>query len=563
MEREWWKDAVVYEIYCKSFCDSDGDGIGDLRGVISKLPILHELGITCIWFTPIFTSPQVDNGYDVADYEDIDPAYGTIDDFRELLRCAHALGIRVILDMVLNHSSDEHRWFRESRRSKDNPYRNYYIWHAPKPDGSEPNNWGNYFREGNGSAWTFDEATGEYYLHQYSAKMPDLNWEYEPLRKELYAMMNRWLALGVDGFRFDVFTRFKKPDGFPDTKKAADPLLDHGFIVDRDMCTCVDGIHTFLRELHENVIAGKDIFTVGEGSGIHAGNAAEYITADRRELQSVYHFNLISRKRPPFTSADFRRVQSDWAEVLNRGGWYAQYFGNHDQPRAVSRYGDELFRVESAKLLAMLAHTTPGTPFLYQGEEIGMTNVSYDSIEDYNDRYTVGDYRSMIRFGMTPEDALAILRPKSRDNARAPYHWDGSKNAGFTTGTPWLKLNKNYREVNLEADRKRPDSIFAFYQALIRLRREHPAITDGSLRFLLKDDPDVIAYLRECPEETLLVLANKSCKTRSVSLPEELRCAEFTLLLGSRPESEAALRETKEFLPWEAGLYLLRQAGKE
>ncbi len=547
----------MYEIYCKSFCDSNGDGIGDLQGVISKLPMLQELGINCIWFTPIFTSPQVDNGYDVADYQNIDPAYGTLDDFKELLLKAHALGIRILLDMVLNHSSDEHRWFLESRKSKDNPYRNYYIWQPPKTDGSEPNNWGNYFLEGNGSAWTFDKATGEYYLHQYSAKMPDLNWEYVPLREEVYRMMRWWLDMGVDGFRFDIFTRFKKPAGFPDTPKSPNALLDrNGFIVDRDMCTCVDGIHEIWQNIHKNVMEGRDIFTIGEGSGINIQNVADYTAQSRKELDTVYHFNLVSRKRPPFTLQQFRTEQTQWAEVMKKDVWTTQYLSNHDQPRMVSRYGsDGQFRVESAKLLAVLVHTMPGTPFLYQGEEIGMTNVAYSCIENYNDRYTVGEYYSMLENGMEAEQALAILQPKSRDNTRTPYQWNASRHAGFTTGTPWLKVNENYPSVNYEADQKSSDSIFAFYQQLIRMRKDHPAIIGGNLEFVLPDHENVLMYLRRYEQETLLIIANKSDCEVPVQVPPELIGKVFRRLLSNRPETVPSLGGRSAWLPWEAEIY--------
>lgn len=559
MEKKWWHDAVVYEIYCKSFCDSNGDGIGDLKGVMSKLPVLKELGINCIWFTPIYKSPQVDNGYDVADYRDIEPDYGTLEDFRQLLDTAHSMGIRVIMDQVLNHSSDECEWFRESRKSKDNPYRNYYIWQPPKADGSEPNNWGNYFREGNGSAWTFDEATGEYYLHQYSAKMPDLNWDYEPLRQEIYSMLRWWLDMGVDGFRLDIFSRLKKPEGFPDTKKAPDILLDHnGFVVDQSMCTCVEGIHEILHALYVNVFGPYNCMTVGEGSGITAKNAPEYIGENRQEIATVYHFNLASRKRPPFTVQKYREVQSEWAGIMSRNCWSTQYLSNHDSPRQVSRYGnDGEYRVPSAKLLATLIHTSPGTPFIYQGEELGMVNVQFDSIADYNCRYTVGDYHSMIRSGVSPEEALKVLGPKSRDNARTPYQWDGSENAGFSTGKSWIKVNPRYKEINLEADRKSPDSIFAYYQKLIAMRKVHPAIIDGDLQFLLPEHPQMIVYLRQCLRETLLVIANYSGETAMFQLPEAVTERKWKRLLSNRAETVPSVERRDAWLPWEAEVYSL------
>lgn len=560
MKKKWWHDAVVYEIYCKSFCDSNGDGIGDLRGVMSKLPVLRDLGVNCIWFTPIYTSPQVDNGYDVADYRNIDPAYGTLADFKELLDMAHSMGIRVIMDMVLNHSSDECEWFRESRKSKDNPYRNYYIWQPPKPDGSEPNNWGSYFREGNGSAWEFDATTGEYYLHQYSIKMPDLNWEYEPLRREIYDMLHFWVDLGVDGFRLDIFTRFKKPAGFPDTKKEPVPMLDrNGFVVDTTMCTNVEGIHEIIHELYTEVFGPRNCMTVGEGAGVSFLNAVDYVSASREELDMVYHFQLANRHMHSITTDHFRLVQTKWAEVIRQNGWAVQYFSNHDSARQVSCYGCDTpeYRADSAKLLATLIHTTPGTPFIYQGEEIGMTNVKYDSIEDYNCCYTLGDYHSMVASGASPKEALEILAPKSRDNARTPYQWDTTANAGFTTGKPWIKVNPRYEEINLEADRKSEDSIFAFYQKLIQMRKEDPAIVDGDLRFYLEDHKEIIMYTRSCARETLLIVANYSGDPVALTLPEELRGSLWNRLLTNKKDTAPAIAEGRALLPWEVEIYEL------
>ena len=558
MEKKWWQEAVVYEIYCKSFCDSDGDGIGDLKGVMSKLPMLKELGINCIWFTPIYKSPQVDNGYDVADYYDIEPDYGTLDDFKQLLDMAHSMGIRVIMDQVLNHSSDECVWFQESRKSKDNPYRNFYIWQPPKEDGSEPNNWGNRFREGNGSAWEFDELTGEYYLHQYSKKMPDLNWEYEPLRQEIYKMLRYWLDMGVDGFRLDIFTRLKKPEGLPDSYNASNPELDrNGYILDNAMCTCVPGIHEILHDIWVNVFGPYDCYTVGEGSGINAGNAASYISEGAEQISSVYHFMLSSRKRNPFTHAQFRKVQKDWADLSKQNCWATQYFSNHDSQRQVSHYGSEKFRVPSAKLLAALLHTTPGTPYLYQGEEIGMVNVQFDTIEDYNCCYTVGDYNSMIFKGVDPETAIKTVGPRSRDNARTPYQWDASENAGFTTGKPWIKVNPKYTEINLEADRKAPDSVFAYYQKLIEMRKTHPAILDGDLNFYMEDSDQVLMYTRACARETLLIVANKSDEKATIQLPEELANHQWKLVLGNYGKDKTIL-ERGEAEPWECDIYTLQ-----
>ena len=560
MKKKWWQEAVVYEIYCKSFCDSDGDGIGDLRGVMSKLCVLRDLGVNCIWFTPIYTSPQVDNGYDVADYRNIDPAYGTLDDFKELVDKAHGMGIRIIMDMVLNHSSDECEWFKESRKSRDNPYRNYYIWQPPKEDGSEPNNWGSYFREGNGSAWEFDETTGEYYLHQYSIKMPDLNWEYEPLRREIYDMLNFWIDLGVDGFRLDIFTRFKKPEGFPDTKKQPDPVLDrNGFVVDASMCTNVEGIHEILHELYTEVFGPRGCVTVGEGAGVSYKNALDYVCASREEIDMVYHFDLAYRGRYAISNDLFRKVQGKWADVMKHNAWAVQYLSNHDSARQVSCYGcdSDEYRADSAKLLAAFIHTTPGTPFIYQGEEIGMTNVKYNSIEDYNCRYTVGDYHAMIASGVSPEEAIETLAPRSRDNARTPYQWNGSENAGFTTGKPWIKVNPKYKSINLEADRSSEDSIFAFYQELTKMRREDPAIIDGDLTFLLEDNEQIIMYKRACMRQTLLVVANYSGKTAKFDIPDEIRSSMWTRRLTNKNNTSPSLDDGRNLLPWEVEIYEL------
>lgn len=557
MEKNWWKEAVVYEIYCKSFCDSGGDGLGDLQGVISKLPVLKDLGVNCIWFAPIYTSPQVDNGYDVADYQDIEPAYGGLETFRELLQKAHAMGIRVIMDMVLNHSSDEHRWFRESRKSKDNPYRNYYIWKDPAPDGSEPNNWGNYFKEGNGSMWTFDETTGQYYFHQYSEKMPDLNWEYEPLRKEIYKMLNWWLDFGVDGFRLDVISRLKKTPGFPDSTQKPDPITDKGrFVADRFMCTDVPGIHDFLQELNAEVFGKRGCFTVGEGAGINTENALMYIAPERKELNSVYHFELGSRTRYTLTPEHFRTVQKKWAAVMAQGGWAVQYLSNHDSARQVSCYGSEAYRTESAKLLGTLIHTTPGIPFIYQGEEMGMTNVYFDSIEDHNCCYTLGDYDTLVKNGVDPKEALKTVAPRSRDNARTPYQWDGTEHAGFTTGTPWMKVNPAYKSINLAADRQSPDSIFAYYRKLTDLRREHPVVIYGDLEFLLEEHPSVVMYLRRHEGKTLLVIANMSNEEAAVELPEQLKGKNWQRVLTNREDTVPSVEGRKTWLPWETEVYM-------
>ena len=555
MKKRWWHDAVVYEIYCKSFCDSNGDGIGDIPGVISKLPVLKELGINTIWFTPLYKSPQVDNGYDVEDYQSIDPDYGTMEDFKQLLDTAHDMGIRVIMDLVLNHSSDKCKWFQEAKKSRDNPYRNYYIWHDGKPDGSEPNNWANYFYEGKGSAWEWDEATQQYYLHLYSKHMPDLNWDYQPLREEVYAMMRWWLDMGVDGFRLDVFPSLKKPDGFPD---AEGPLDVNGFAQDRKNRCNVPGLHEILHEMNTEVFSKYDCMTVGEAIRTPYTIAADYIRAERKELDSLYHFEVCHRLPKVTTVPEYKAAQVRWAKIVENDAWLAQHLSNHDFPRQVSRFGnDQEYRKECAKLLATLTHTLPGTPYVYQGEEIGMTNVAFETIEEYNDAYTVGQYHSMIRAGKTQEETWALLRPISRDNARTPYQWDGSRHSGFTTGKPWLGLNPRYPEINLEADRKDPDSIFAYYQKLIAMRKTDPAIIDGIFEMLAPEDEKVVMYLRKCTRQTLLVVANFSGETLTLPETEQVSGHRWEQLLCNYNGSDCLTAKTLQ--PWEAAIYELTE----
>ena len=557
MKRKWWHDAVVYQIYCKSFCDSNGDGIGDLPGVISKLPMLKELGINCIWFTPIFPSPQVDNGYDVADYRDIDPAYGTLADFKNLLETAHSMDIRIILDMVFNHSSDQCKWFQEAKKSRDNPYRDYYIWHDGKPDGSEPNNWGNYFFEGKGSAWEWDENTKQYYLHYYSKHMPDLNWEHAPLRREIYDMMRWWLDMGVDGFRLDVITSLKKPAGFPDYPGE---LAVNGYAQGREQRCNVPGIHEILQEMNREVFSKYDIMTVGEGARVTVEMVSDYICAGRQELDSMYHFDICNRDPAPPSVLRYKQAQMAWAKVVEGNAWIAQHLSNHDFPRQVSRFGnDKEYRVPSAKLLATLTHTMPGTPYVYQGEEIGMTNVEFATIEEYNDPYTVGQYHAMIKAGI-PEDAVwAKLRPISRDNPRTPYQWNSGENGGFTTGKPWIKVNPRYGQINYTADRAAQDSIFAYYQKLIALRKTCPAIVDGLFEMLLPDHERVVMYLRRTARQTLLVVANFTDSETPVVLPEAIAGHRWHRLLTNYETNTPSL-ERAAWQPWEAEIYELEES---
>ncbi|MDO4489192.1 MAG: alpha-glucosidase [Eubacteriales bacterium] len=562
----WWKEAVIYEIYMKSFKDTDGDGIGDIRGVIEKLPYLKELGINCIWFTPIYPSPQVDNGYDVADYYGINEAYGGMDAFKELLSKAHALGIRIVMDMVLNHSSDECLWFKEARKSKDNPYRDYYIWGDPKEDGSEPCNWANCFNDGNGSAWTYTEETGQYYFHNYSYKMPELNWKSEKLREEVYSMMRGWLALGVDGFRLDVINRIKKPDAFHDLESVNSLGYAEG---GKKQCSNVPGFEDIIHDIAENtwLLPQYDAFSMGECGGVTSENALRYLDPEKRVLDTLYHFEIVSRKKE-ISLRDYKRIEAGWASLMEKGVWPIQHLGNHDQPRLVSKFGDdstEELRIRSARCLALLTYMMPGTPIIYQGDEIGMVNTYFDNIKDYNDRYTVGDYMERRKAGMTHAEALFPIRMASRDNARTPMLWDSSKNAGFTEGTPWIKVNNNYPRINAELDRSKPEaeSVFRFYQKLISMRKEHPAVINGDFTMYLPDDDHFVVFTRHDPQshEILLVIANAS--SEAAVLPEIPEPAvsqknHETLIstTGNDFEIDKDCSSPRTFLPWEA--YVLK-----
>lgn len=558
MIKKWWQEAVVYQIYCKSFCDTNGDGIGDLRGVISKLPILKELGINCIWFNPIYKSPQIDNGYDISDYQDIDPSYGTLDDFKELLNLAHSMGIRVVMDLVLNHTSTEHEWFKKSRESKvDNPYRDYYVWRPAKENGKEPNNWGNYFYEGKGSAWEYDEKTNEYYLHNYSKLMADVNWEYEPLRQEMYKMMKWWLDLGVDGFRLDAINRLKKPEGLPDSKMPpAPPVGIYGYVVDRAICTNVPGIHELLREINKNVWSQYDCMTVGETGNLSSDGALPYICQGNNEIDMVFHFE-IGKNPKIITVNEYKETQQRWIDLMKHNAWISQFMTNHDSPRQVSRFGnDKEYRVESAKMLATLIHTMPGTPFIYQGEEIGMTDVYFDTIDDYNEKYTVGKYWTMIEAGEKPEVALGKLRAMSRDNARTPYQWDDSNNSGFTSGKPWIKVNPRYKEINFKNDSLLEDPIFDYYKELINIRKKHPAIIDGNFEFKLFEDPNIVMYIRKCSRETLLIVCNFSNEEVNINYPDEILNSKWHRILTNRRKTTPSIDGKREkWMPWEAEIY--------
>jgi len=510
MKKAWWKEAIVYQIYPRSFCDSNGDGIGDLNGITSKLDYLKELGIDVIWLSPVYKSPNDDNGYDISDYEAIMTEFGTMDDFDKMLSEAHGRGIKIVMDLVVNHTSDEHPWFVESRSSKDNPKRDYYIWKEGK-NGKEPNNWGSAF---SGPAWKYDEKTDMYYLHLFSVKQPDLNWENQKVRKEVFDMMTRWCKKGIDGFRMDVISLISKPEGFPDAKVV-------GLYGDMNICANGPKVHDYLKEMNQKVLSKFDIMTVGETAGVTLDEAKRYANSEGSELNMVFqfeHMNLDSGEKFKWSTKHIPLVPlkenlTKWQLGLDDVAWNSLYFCNHDQPRIVSRLGDDSdeFRELSAKCIATCLHMMQGTPYVYQGEELGMTNTVFNSVDDFRDLESVNAYRELIESGLyTKEDMFPKIAHKSRDNARTPMPWDTSENAGFTTGTPWLALNPNYNKINVADQLKREDSVFHYYQKLIKLRKEYEIIVYGKYELLLPDDEHIFAYVRTLGNQKLLVVCNFS-----------------------------------------------------
>ena len=510
MKKAWWKEAIVYQIYPRSFCDSNGDGIGDLNGITSKLDYLKELGIDVIWLSPVYKSPNDDNGYDISDYEAIMTEFGTMDDFDKMLSEAHKRGIKIVMDLVVNHTSDEHPWFVESRSSKDNPKRDYYIWKEGK-NGKEPNNWGSAF---SGPAWKYDEKTDMYYLHLFSVKQPDLNWENQKVRKEVFDMMTRWCKKGIDGFRMDVISLISKPEGFPDAKVV-------GLYGDMNICANGPKVHDYLKEMNQKVLSKFDIMTVGETAGVTLDEAKRYASSEGSELNMVFqfeHMNLDSGEKFKWSTKHIPLVPlkenlTKWQLGLDDVAWNSLYFCNHDQPRIVSRLGDDSdeFRELSAKCIATCLHMMQGTPYVYQGEELGMTNTVFNSVDDFRDLESVNAYRELIESGLyTKEDMFPKIAHKSRDNARTPMPWDTSENAGFTTGTPWLALNPNYNKINVADQLKREDSVFHYYQKLIKLRKEYEIIVYGKYELLLPDDEHIFAYVRTLGNQKLLVVCNFS-----------------------------------------------------
>ncbi|MCT7661085.1 alpha-glucosidase [Mycobacterium deserti] len=554
----WWQSAVVYQIYPRSFADSNGDGVGDLRGVIGRLDYLRTLGIDVIWLSPVYRSPQVDNGYDISDYRDIDPLFGTLPEFDALLARVHELGMKLVMDLVVNHTSDEHPWFVESRSSRDSATRDWYIWRDAR-DGAEPNNWGSLF---SGSAWEWDQTTGQYYLHLFDRKQPDLNWQNPQVRKAVQDTMIWWLDRGVDGFRMDVINFISKADGLPDAPAAP----EQRFVVAFENFADGPHVHEYLAEMTRAVFGGRDgeFITVGEMPGVTPQQARLYTDPTRGELNMVFQFEHVSVDHGPAGKFDYRgldlvalkKALHRWQVELADTGWNSLYWNNHDQPRVVSRFGDDDpdYWAASAKALATILHGMRGTPFVYQGEELGMTNFPFRTPQDHRDLEAVNFHRSVLETGGDEAAALAGLAKISRDNARTPMQWDAGPNAGFSTGEPWLAVNPNHTWLNAAAQIDSAGSVFAHYQALIRLRHDLPVLVDGDFTPLMEDDPQIWAYTRSTSTAELLIIANCGRDPRTVDIGREWIDAEMLLGLADAPATLTSA--SLDLAGWDARIYM-------
>lgn len=529
MSAKWWETGVIYQIYPRSFYDTDGDGIGDLSGVREKLDYLVDLGVDAIWLSPVFLSPQIDNGYDVADYRQIDPLFGTNEDMRELITAAHQKKIKIIMDFVANHTSDQHQWFQESRKGRNNPYSDYYIWQDAKSDGSEPNNWRGNF---GGSAWTWEESRQQYYLHYYAKEQPDLNWENPQVRQEIYDAMLYWKEAGVDGWRLDVITSISKDWAFPDNQEVSSTANQHNG----------PRMHEFIRELNQQILTPYEMMSVGEAPASSAKDAPLLVDPKRNELDMLFTFEHMQididkaakKDRWGIKEPDFRELKATlarWQTALDGHGWNGLYLANHDQARIPSRWGDEgAFRYESATAFATLLHGLKGTPFIYQGEEIGMTNPHFD-LQEYTDVEISGNYQRYVveEQSLTPEAFINAVHKVSRDNARTPMQWDATAEAGFTTGKPWFKVNPAYVDINVEKDRQSPKSVFRYYQALIDLRHQEAILRDGTFELLYPEDATMAIYTRTNQTETWLIAVNLTGETQE--LPADLIPENFQVKL--------------------------------
>lgn len=555
MNEKWWKNAVVYQIYPRSFNDSNGDGIGDLEGIYEKLDYLAELGIDVIWMSPVYKSPNDDNGYDISDYQDIMDDFGTMDDFDRVLKKAHSLNIKIMMDLVVNHTSDEHKWFIESKKSKDNPYHDYYMWADPDKNGNPPNRWESCF---SGSAWEYVESVGQFYLHSFSRKQPDLNWDNPKVREEVFKMMTWWCDKGIDGFRMDVISMISKYPGLPDG-----PENGNGYTGN----TSCDGpnIHKYLREMNEKVLSKYRLITVGECPGVNAEQAKKYANIDGSELDMIFQFEHVSGSalKPchhgkwdgeAMTMPELRANFTKWQKDLEGCAWNSLFLSNHDQPRCVSRFGNdsEQYRELSAKMLATMTHFQKGTPYVYQGEELGMTNAYMENIADYRDIESLNAYKELTTKENIPaKTVMGYIKAVGRDNARTPMQWDASDNGGFTSGTPWLQVNKNYKTINAAAQVNDPDSVFAYYKKLIALRHTNEVMVNGVYDVLIPDHPQIYAYTRTLGDKQLLVLCNDSDTNVAIpaELQEKIHAAKNILIQNYKDTDESTLR------PYEAVVY--------
>jgi oligo-1,6-glucosidase len=561
-DKQWWKEAVVYQIYPRSFKDSTGSGVGDLNGITGKLDYLKDLGVDVLWLSPIYESPNVDNGYDISDYQAISREFGDMADFDRLLAAAHERGLKIVMDLVVNHTSNQHTWFIESRSSCDNPKRDWYIWRDGADDDSPPNTLGSIF---SGSAWKKDTATGQYYLHLFAKEQPDLNWRNPEVRGAVFSMMRWWLDKGIDGFRMDVINLIGKPD---EALTISDKPLDEALsISDKPLDASPNDklTHDYLQEMYREVLSHYDIMTVGETPGVTPSAARQFAGFDAGELNMVFQFELMDVDADPQTNkwnqnryrlSDVKRIMSKWQTELYGVAWNSLYWNNHDQPRVVSRFGDDSCverRVRSAKTLATCLHLMQGTPYIYQGEELGMTNFPIQSLDDIRDVESLNAYRELVseRKVFSHEQMMAAIRKSGRDNARTPMQWDKTANAGFTIGVPWLAVNPNYVEINAEAQVQDPSSVFSYYKRLIALRKQYPIIVHGNYELLLPDDERLFVYYRRFEGRTLLVFCNFSGET--LPRPPGTGFGLGSLLISNYAETELAAALVQ---PWEATVYL-------
>lgn len=553
MKKNWWKEAVVYQIYPRSFKDSDGDGVGDLKGIIEKLPYLRDLGVDVLWLSPIYKSPNDDNGYDISDYRDIMTEFGTMEDFDLLLEKAHENGLKILMDLVVNHSSDEHKWFSEKE--------DFYIWRKGIDANNPPNNWGSVF---GGSAWEYNDKKDMFYLHLFSKKQPDLNWENPELRKEVYDTMKFWLDKGIDGFRMDVINFISKDPAMPDGPKVEKAL--YGDFSPYSM----NGpkIHDYLKEMNKEVLSKYDIMTVGETPGVTPEDAIKYVGEDREELNMVFQFEHMGIgdgedgkwSHKPVDLVKFKQIMTKWQKGLEKNGWNSLYLNNHDQPRMVSRFGDtKEYWKESAKMLATCLHFMQGTPYIYQGEEIGMTNVAFETLDDYRDIETLNAYKEFVEIkGKSHEEFMAAIYAVSRDNARTPVQWSSERNGGFTNGEPWIKVNRNFKEINVESQLKDEDSILNYYKKLVSLRKSSDIMVYGTYDLLLEEDEKVYAFTRTLKDEKLLVLCNFSKDNIEVNLDNLLKYEHVDLFISNYREKVEKECKRFQLRPYEASVYMVK-----